>query len=313
MLHLGVFLAAWIGVPALFSAPRLDPSNMEVELVSLEQKKKPASPEKRDEIKSKESPITSKPKRNEKKPSINQRKPTPPPPEIQKQELPPEPTSLPVPESKPKIKPVPKREVKKVLKAPPLPKRKPNPKTRKKPKSIQKPDNKFASLLKDLAAQKKKAAKRDEPNFDKMMKNLAEAKEKSQSTEIRKKLSVSKSDSDKKNSQFKIDQASLAKTLGEKFFEQVYPCWSIPAGAKGADRIKVDVRLRLKPDGSVSVPPVYISPMGMKKDPFHIAIAESALRALSNPRCMPVKLPIESYHIWKEWIVTFNPAGALGQ
>jgi hypothetical protein len=45
----------------------------------------------------------------------------------------------------------------------------------------------------------------------------------------------------------------------------------------------------------------------MNTDPFFRTIAESALRALYNPRCSPLALPPEKYQEWRDTLITFNP------
>ena len=42
-------------------------------------------------------------------------------------------------------------------------------------------------------------------------------------------------------------------------------------------------------------------------------IAESAVRALQNPGCQPLKLPYDQYEIWQDIIFNFDPGEALGQ
>ena len=42
-------------------------------------------------------------------------------------------------------------------------------------------------------------------------------------------------------------------------------------------------------------------------DPFFQAAAESARRALLNPRCQPLKLPPEKYDQWQTFTITFDP------
>jgi hypothetical protein len=46
-------------------------------------------------------------------------------------------------------------------------------------------------------------------------------------------------------------------------------------------------------------------------DPFYRAAAESALRAVLNPQCSPLKLPPDKYEQWKILELTFNPKDLL--
>ena len=45
----------------------------------------------------------------------------------------------------------------------------------------------------------------------------------------------------------------------------------------------------------------------MLSDPFFRASAESALRAVLNPKCSPFKLPADKYAIWRDLNINFNP------
>jgi hypothetical protein len=42
-------------------------------------------------------------------------------------------------------------------------------------------------------------------------------------------------------------------------------------------------------------------------DAFFRAAADSAKRALLNPRCSPLKLPADKYDQWKSITLSFNP------
>ena len=42
-------------------------------------------------------------------------------------------------------------------------------------------------------------------------------------------------------------------------------------------------------------------------DPFFQAAADSARRALLNPRCQPLKLPADKYDQWQTFTITFDP------
>ena len=42
-------------------------------------------------------------------------------------------------------------------------------------------------------------------------------------------------------------------------------------------------------------------------DRFFRSMAESAVRAMLNPRCQPLKLSAEKYHQWRNMTLTFYP------
>ena len=89
------------------------------------------------------------------------------------------------------------------------------------------------------------------------------------------------------------------------------PCWSIPVGIKNAQNIRVGVRIYLKPDGHLSGPPRVEDSKRMHSDLAFRAVAESALRALRNPRCSPLRLPLKSFETWREISFNFDPRELL--
>ena len=51
----------------------------------------------------------------------------------------------------------------------------------------------------------------------------------------------------------------------------------------------------------------------MSSDRFYRAAAESALRAVQNTRCSPLKLPVDKYERWKEMTLRFDPSQMVGR
>ena len=74
----------------------------------------------------------------------------------------------------------------------------------------------------------------------------------------------------------------------------------------------VDLRLEVNPDGTVRTVDVADSSR-MNSDPYYRAAAESAVRAVLNPRCRKLKLPPEKYDEWKILIIGFDPREMLGR
>ena len=108
-----------------------------------------------------------------------------------------------------------------------------------------------------------------------------------------------------------IEQRMLAATLSQEVMRQVTPCWSIPVGVKDAQEIRVGVRIYLKPDGHLSGPPQVEDSKRMRSNLAFRAVAESALRALRNPRCSPLRLPLKSFETWREISFNFDPRELL--
>lgn len=92
---------------------------------------------------------------------------------------------------------------------------------------------------------------------------------------------------------------------------QLERCWNVPAGARDAENLVVDVWVAVNPDGTVREARV-LNQRRMASDPFFRAAAESARRAVLNPKCSPLKLPPEKYDEWKEMTIGFDPKDMYG-
>jgi TolA protein len=92
---------------------------------------------------------------------------------------------------------------------------------------------------------------------------------------------------------------------------QIERCWNIPTGARDAGDYAVTIRVEMSPDATPRSATV-LNEATTRGDAFHRAAAESALRAVLNPRCHPFKLPIEKYDRWKTMTLVFNPKDMLG-
>jgi outer membrane biosynthesis protein TonB len=91
--------------------------------------------------------------------------------------------------------------------------------------------------------------------------------------------------------------------------EQISRCWNIPAGARDAKNLVVEIRVSVLPDGTVQQ--ATIVDQGRLSDPSYRAAAESARRAFFNPACRPLRLPPDKYEIWKDMVVDFSPKDVL--
>ena len=76
------------------------------------------------------------------------------------------------------------------------------------------------------------------------------------------------------------------------------PCWNLQPGAKGAQDIVVIIGASLNPDGRVAHAWVK-NKSHLIQDPFKLAAAETAQRAILNQACQPFKLDPAKYDIWK--------------
>lgn len=102
-----------------------------------------------------------------------------------------------------------------------------------------------------------------------------------------------------------INPSMLAASISR----QITPCWNIPVAAQGVGGLRAELNIVLGSDGSVqSVAPTDAARMG--RDPVFRAFAESAVRAVRA--CSPLKLPPESYQLWRNIIFNFDPSRLTG-
>jgi hypothetical protein len=294
---LGGFLI--IGLPRLFDPPPLEEMPIAVELVTIAPETRAThpnpnmpQPDAKPEVPQVEAPAP----KPQPKPEPPQPAPVPPsatavsqpaeepaPPETK----PPLPPAKP-PEPKPEAKPVEKLEV-------PKPREKPEP-----PRQLAKPEPK--------PEEKKPEEKKYDPRqFDALLKNLAPVHtamtadaqpEKPRPTAAR----ASSQPKAPLGSQLTASELDLVR-------HQIARCWNVPAGARDAKDLVVEIKVIVDPDGTVRQ--ATIVDQGRLGDPYWRAAAESARRAFFNPQCRPLHLPAEKYAIWKDLVVDFSPKDVL--
>ena len=193
------------------------------------------------------------------------------------------PLPLKPPEPKPEPKPVEKVEA-------PRPKAKPEPtsqmvKNEPKPEPKKYDPGQFEALLKNLAPQQSAPS----PDAPPQKPRVASARASSQP---RAPL----------GGQLTASELDLIR-------QQIARCWNVPAGARDAKDLVVEIRVVVDRDGTVQQ--ATIVDQGRLGDPFFRAAAESAKRAFFNPQCRPLHLPVEKYAIWKDLVVDFSPKDIL--
>ncbi len=217
-------------------------------------------------------------------------KPTPPPPP------PPPPPPKPAAEPAPAPQPTPKAEV---AKQPPKEAAPPKPQLAKqKPPRKPPPPDDMASVLKTLEEIKQRPPKTDET----AKKRPPPPEQSFDVAEIQKSLSQQPRRHDPTKA-LSISEIDLVR-------RQIAQCWNLPAGAKDAHTMTVEIRVVMNVDGTVREATMR-NPLRAAADPFFRAMAESALRAVLNPRCQPFKLPPDRYEIWQTMELNFDPREML--
>lgn len=296
LLHLIFGSLFVLGLPRLFDPPIPDEIPVAVELVTIAPETRATQPNPnaprpnaKPDVPAVDAPLA--------KPSAEPPVPTPAPPPSA--ELPPSPEPPKPPEPKPLVapplpkppepKPEPPRLAEKA--EAPRPKEKPEPpqqmtKNESKPEQKKYDPGQFEALLKNLATQSAIPS----PDAPPPRPRIASARPSSQP-------------SAPLGSQITASEVDLVR-------EQIARCWNIPAGARDAKDLVVEIRVAVDPDGTVRQATI-VDQARLAGDPFFRAAAESAKRAFFNPMCRPLRLPPEKYAIWKDLVVDFSPKDVL--
>ena len=294
-LHLVLGSLFVFGLPRLFTPPPPEDMPVAVELVMIAPETRatrpnpnPPRPDAKPEVPTADAPVT--------KPEPEPPVPTPvPPPSAEA------PPPTPEPPGPPEPKPAPPPVLK-----PPEPKPEP-PKPSEKaeaPRPREKPEPPQQMAKNEPKAEQKKY---DPSQFETLLKNLA-----TQSTvpspdppPQRPRVASARPSSQPRaplGSQITASEVDLVR-------QQIARCWNVPAGARDAKDLVVEVRVAVDPDGTVRQ--ATIVDQGRLSDPFYRAAAESARRAFFNPLCRPLHLPADKYAIWKDLVVDFSPKDIL--
>ena len=274
--HAVIMVIGYFGLPYIQREAVLTDTPIMVEIVNVSEltNAPPPKPEKKP------------PPKAEKKPPPPPKKPSqtaaPPPPPPAKD---PEVAALPA-EPKPKAKPKPKPEAK--------PKPKPIRKLAKaKPRRKPKPPDAFTSVLRTVEKLKNRPPPKENKKEDKKSENKETFKQ-----QMAQALMSRTARHDPLRS-LAISEIDLVR-------QQIRECWSLPAGAKEAENLSIEIKMAMNPDGTVRQAHI-LDKNRLQSDPFFRAAAESALRAVLNPHCNPLKLPPEKYQQWQNMILIFDP------
>lgn len=230
---------------------------------------------------------------------------------------------------RPKPKPVPKPKV--AEKPKPAPKPKPN--VVEKPKPEPKPEPKVAALPKPKPAPKPKPEpkrKADTPSPQPRVKAKpapkprAKPKPKKRMTLAGILDSVDKlkrnakeaprertAPNERRGSPRHDPTLSLSRSEFDALRRQLSSCWNFPAGAKDSGSLVVEIKVTVNRDRTVREARI-VDVARMRRDPYFRSAAESALRAVQNPRCSPLRLPPDKYRVWRSMTLEFDPREMLG-
>ena len=125
-------------------------------------------------------------------------------------------------------------------------------------------------------------------------------KSKEQSAEVLKKNNDITQDQERN-----IENSGLTLSEEDTLKAQIFGCWSIPLGLPYNENLLVRIKLKLKPDGSVTKTEILDhARMNKPGQGFYKVLAESALRAIKL--CQPLRVPSTGYERWKELQLNFD-------
>ena len=108
-----------------------------------------------------------------------------------------------------------------------------------------------------------------------------------------------------------IENSKLTLSEEDALKAQIFGCWSIPLGLPYDENLLVRIKLKLKPDGSVTKTEILDhARMNKPGQSFYKVLAESALRAVRL--CQPLRVPSSGYERWKELQLNFDAREMLG-
>jgi outer membrane biosynthesis protein TonB len=300
-LHVVMVGALLIGTPRLFAPPPVEETPVAVELVTIAPETRATHP----------NPNLPRPDAKPDVPDIEApaAKPEPKP-------EPPKPT--PVPTSSPAASVIPEPQTPPEVKpAPPIPPKPPEPKPEppkpveriEAPKPQEKPEPPRQIAKNETRPEEKKPEEKkyDPLQFAALLKNLASQRS---MPSLDAPPQTPRAVMARPSSQPKAPLGSqLTASELDMVRHQIARCWNVPAGARDAKDLVVEIRVVVDPDGTVRQ--ATIVDQGRLGDPFYRAAAESARRAFFNPLCRPLHLPAEKYAIWKDLVVDFSPKDIL--
>ena len=300
-LHVAIVGVLIIGLPRLFAPPPPEEMPVAVQLVTIAPETRATHPN------PKPPQPDAKPEMPEPEASVAKPPPKPEPPK-----------PAPVPPSSTAVSPVPELLTPSDVKpAPPLPLKPPEPKpeppkaveTVEAPRPKEKPEPPRQMAKNEVKPEEKKPEEKkyDPSQFEALLKNLASqhsVPSPDAAPQMPRPAPARPSSQPKAplGSQLTVSELDMVR-------HQIARCWNVPAGARDAKDLVVEIRVVVGPDGTVSQ--ATIVDQGRMNDPFYRAAAESARRAFFNPRCRPLHLPPEKYAIWKDLVVDFSPKDIL--
>ena len=133
--------------------------------------------------------------------------------------------------------------------------------------------------------------------------------------QVKRDFSDKKKSTEKTETEDKVTPTKLGINLSiseidaiRRHFEK---CWNIPSGAREAGNLATEIKVRFNKKGNVLDARI-VDVSRMKRDRYFRTAAESALRAVLNPRCQNAPLPEDKFDKWKNLTLNFDPKSIIG-
>ena len=102
-----------------------------------------------------------------------------------------------------------------------------------------------------------------------------------------------------------LNNVGLTLSEEDALKAQIFGCWSIPLGLPYNENLMVRIKLKLKPDGTITDSEILDhARMNKPGQNFYKVLAESALRAIQL--CQPLRVPSTGYERWKDLQLNFD-------
>ncbi len=274
MLHVGVVVLAWRGIPLSYDTPSEPVRIIAVEIATETVTTKRIAPNPK--TAKQEPPPEPEPEPEKEVAALTPRKPAP-------KEVPSEPDSVPIPSLETSSEPD----------QPALP-------VKPRPKPTPPKQDDFDSVMKDVAEleDEPEPVERETTETDDLLSEVAALLE--------------DDPSDEQTQQTPILGNRLTISEIDAVRRQIEPCWNVQIGARNPEELIVDVRVYMNRDGTVRKVQI-IDTARMRSDVFFRAAADSARRAVQNKNCTPLNLPADKYDRWQQMVLRFDPSQMVGR
>lgn len=308
VMHVALAILIVVGLPLAKKKLAPMPQPVAIEIVTIAEKTNPPKGKKR-VVKAKKPTPKPPQARQAAAPKKPEPKPKPPVKKAEKPKPEPKPVAKPKPPvkkvEKPKPKPEPKKEPEVAALPKPEVKKAPPPKPEPKPKAAQ-PAPQPRVKAKPVPKPRAKTRPRKRMSLAQLLESVNKLKPRAKTGKRERETQTARRGSPRNDASRKLSMSEL-----DALKRQIERCWNFPAGARNAQDLVVEIKVLVNRDRTVRQA-LIVDTARMRRDPFYRSAAESARRAVLNPRCSPLKLPPAKYDLWRSMTLRFDPREAFG-